>query len=244
MNNKNTIEYTYTFRFKSGQEKKFQVKLDEATLALIPSGVSQKPEWARLDFFPCNNCPLQGTLKYCPVAANLSHLVEEFKDTISYEETLVTVESPERTYIKKTSVQKGLSSIIGIYMSTSNCPVLDKLRPTVRFHLPFATTTETVYRMVSMYLLAQYFRSHNGNKPDTELNGLIEIYKAVSEVNKGISRRISHASEKDANVNAVVILHSLGDSIPFFIETGLDEIKNFFLPYLSENKAEQNDRTD
>jgi hypothetical protein len=116
-------------------------------------------------------------------------------------------------------------------MVTSNCPVMDKLRPMVRFHLPFATPTETLFRTVSTYLTGQFIAMREGKKPDWELQKLVEMYKAVSAVNKGMSRRISNASLKDANVNAVIILHSFGDSVPYFIENGLAEIKHLFEVY-------------
>jgi hypothetical protein len=70
-----------------------------------------------------------------------------------------------------------------------------------------------------------------GKTPDWDLHKLVEMYKAVSAVNKGMSRRISNASIKDANVNAVIILHSFGDAVPYFIENGLAEIKHLFEVY-------------
>ena len=33
---------------------------------------------------------------------------------------------------------------------------MESLKPMVRFHLPFATVEETVFRSVSTYLLSQY----------------------------------------------------------------------------------------
>jgi hypothetical protein len=71
-----------------------------------------------------------------------------------------------------------------------------------------------------------------GKEPDWNLENLLNIYRQVSEVNFGISKRIKKASQKDANVNAIVILHTFGDSISFFIEHDLDEIKYLFQKYL------------
>ena len=34
----------------------------------------------------------------------------------------------------------------GLIMATAGCPWTDRLRPMARFHLPFATEAETVYR--------------------------------------------------------------------------------------------------
>ena len=37
-------------------------------------------------------------------------------------------------------------------MALSGCPVLEQLKPMARFHLPFASVEETIYRAASMYL--------------------------------------------------------------------------------------------
>lgn len=229
-----TIELLYRFRFEDGSEKDFPVKLKSDTLELVLSEDFHKPEWTKLKYHQCEHCPLGDEVEYCPVAANLASLVDSFRDSISFEKTGVTVETKERTFVRDTTLQKGLSALVGIYMVTSNCPVMDKLRPMVRFHLPFATSRETVYRAVTMYLMAQFFIMRKGGKPDWDLKNLAEIYKAVSSVNRGISKRISNASNKDANVNAVVILHSVGESLPYIIENGLDDVEPLFADYIKD----------
>jgi hypothetical protein len=182
---------------------------------------------------------LSSEVKHCPVAVNLVPLVQEFTDSISFEKATVTVKSTERTYVKETTVQKALSSLLGMLMVTSDCPVMDKLRPMARFHLPFATAFETMYRAISMYLTAQQLAKRKGKDPDWDLKGLVKIYREISTVNKGISKRLSAASTKDANVNAVVILHSLGDAVPFFIESGLDDLEVFFQDYVQSEGTPQ-----
>ncbi len=226
-----TLRFSYRFEFGDGSVKSFEIHLDALTLELVSDSKTTPPPWTKLSYHPCENCPLPTTTEYCPVAVNLAHLVDEFRDSISYERTTVTVEVPERVYIKDTMVQKALSSIVGIYMTTSNCPVMDKLRPMVRFHLPFASSADTLFRTVSTYLTAQYFLARQGIEPDWKLQQLIDIYREISYVNKGMWQRVSDISEKDANTNAVVILHSIGDSVPYFIEHGLDEIEYLFAVY-------------
>lgn len=236
MEDKNTdrVQLVYRFDFENGPEKDFVIELDAESLSLILEGDQPKPEWAKLKYHQCENCPLADSVEYCPVALNLASLVESFQDSISFEKTKVTVETKERVFVKETTLQKGLSALIGIYMVSSNCPVMDWLRPMVRFHLPFATSKETVYRAVSMYLTAQFFIMRKGGVPDWEMRNLAEIYKAISVVNRGISKRISNASNKDANVNAVVILHSVGESLPYVIENGLNEIEPLFSQYVRQ----------
>ena len=226
-----TIRFLYTFKFPDGMVKQFEVLLNASTLELVTPKDLPKPAWTKLKYKQCEECPLGDEVEYCPVAVNLANLVQTFKDSQSYENTGVQVQTPERTYEKQTTLQKGLSSIIGIYMVTSNCPVMDKLRPMVKFHLPFGSLEETVYRAVSMYLTAQYLLMRKGKTPDWDLKKLTEIYKSVGHVNRGIAKRLSSASEEDANMNAVVILSAYAEMVPFSIENKLAEMDYIFSEY-------------
>jgi len=159
-----TISFHYKFTLSDGNIKEFDVELDGETLSLISKKKRSYPEWTRLPYHKCPNCPLSDAQNpQCPIAANLVDLVEFFKDSISHEEVDVEITMETRRYVKRTSLQIGISSLIGIYMVTSGCPVMDKLRPMVKTHLPFATREETMYRVLSMYLLAQYFLSKEGH---------------------------------------------------------------------------------
>ena len=229
------IRYLYNFMFHDGTEKKFEVVLDEATLELVREDLNPKPVWTKLKYSQCENCPLPDSAEYCPVAVSLAGLVDTFSDAVSYEAATVTVETSLRTYSKKTTLQKGLSGIIGIYMSTSSCPVMSKLRPMTRFHLPFANSLETFFRSISSYLTAQVLLMRQGQQPDWDLKGLQEIYKEVNIVNKGMADRLHQATQKDANINAVVILHSFGDGITYFIESGLTDLEPMFEVFLKKN---------
>jgi uncharacterized protein DUF6901 len=226
-----TIRFLYTFEFPDGTEKEFEVLLNAKTLELVTKKDLPKPAWTKLKYKQCEDCPLGDEHEYCPVAVNFSALVESFKDSVSHESTNVRVQTSERIYEKATTLQKGLSSIIGMYMVTSDCPVMDKLRPMVRFHLPFGSMEETVYRAVSMYLTAQYLLMRKGKTPDWNLKKLVEIYRAVTHVNRGISNRLSSASEEDANMNAVVILSAYAEMVPFSIEHRLAELEYIFSEY-------------
>ena len=237
VNQKGFVRYKYKFEFEQRREIDFEVVLDAHSLQLLFDNDSPKPYWTKLNFNQCENCPLSKDTEYCPVAVSLSKIVETFRDNVSFESTVVTVVTTERTYVKKTTLQKGISSIIGLFMTTSNCPVMDKLRPMARFHLPFATSLETFYRSVSAYLTAQFLLSRKGKEPDWNLSKLLEYYKAINLVNKGMSNRLAKASERDANVNAVVILHSFGDGISYFIQDGLEEIEPMFSVFF-ENETE------
>jgi hypothetical protein len=228
------IRILYKFQSEDGTEKAFETILDGKTLELRNDNPPHLPGWTKLAFNQCENCPLGKEIEHCPVAANLSGLIDAFKFSTSYESVFVVVETPERSYAKQSTIQNALSSLMGVYMVTSNCPIMDKLRPMVRFHLPFASATETVYRSVTMYLLAQFFKKQRGKKPDWELEKLVETYKEISKVNKGMWNRLSAASSFDANVNALIVLNTFGDALRFSIKKGLDDLEKLFGNYMEE----------
>jgi len=225
---KETMRYLYIFTFPDGTEKQFEIVLDATTLEFTPPADRPKPAWTKLKYCQCSNCPLGDEVEYCPVAVNLSTVVETFKDRTSHESTVVSVEAGQRTYQKEIPLQRGLSSIAGMRMVTSNCPILDQLRPNVRFHLPFASSEEKVYRQVAMYLTQQYFIMRRGGKPDWDLSKLKEIYREVLLVNKGLAERLTKSSSRDANVNAIIILASFGQFLDDYLETSLQEIEPYF----------------
>lgn len=229
-----TIIYNYRFKFNDGTEKEFHIKLDSKTLDLIQPEIQSFPSWAELNFFRCPNCPLnENQYKFCPIAVNLSNVVDAFKGRVSHEEVDITITTEERTYGKHTALQRGLSSMIGIFMVTSGCPIMEKLKPMVRHHLPFASEEETKYRAIAMYLFAQYFLSKHGEKPDWELKKLSDIYNDVRIVNKAFCQRLSNIQTKDASINALVILDCFAGSVRFSINKDMmDEIEIIFKAYL------------
>ena len=228
-----TITFNYKFKFPGGLEKEFDVKLDNKTLNLIQTKKESYPKWTELKYLKCPNCSLDDARHgYCPVAVNLVDLVDFFRAAISYEEVDLLIETEERGYIKHTTLQQGISSIIGIYMVTSGCPVMEMLKPMVRTHLPFATVRETQYRVISMYLLAQYFLHKRGKKPDWHLTNLVKIYDDIRIVNKSFFQRLAHIKIKDATLNALVKLDMFAQHVSFSIDRNvLDEMEYLFNAY-------------
>lgn len=214
------LEFIYYFTQDNGEKREFHIKLHTRTLELIHEPYGTLPTWTNLEFNQCSNCTLKKEEhKYCPVAANIVQIIEFFKDSSSFEEVSVQLVTEEREYSKKTSLQKGVSSMLGIIMVTSGCPILSKLKPMVRFHLPFANIEETIYRAVSMYLVKQYFRKRKGLEPDWELQSLVNGYKEIHIVNQAFYKRLSFMKGKDANVNALIILDNFANYINFTLDS-------------------------
>ncbi|MEW5847481.1 MAG: hypothetical protein AB2A00_01660 [Myxococcota bacterium] len=228
-----TITYRYLFTFRDGRHREFVVNLDPDTLALKTPPRANPPEWTRMDTFRCHHCPLPQDTAHCPMAVALEDLIEFFAQSLSYEEAEVSVEGGGRTIMKHTSVQAGMSSLLGLYMATAGCPVMDMLRPMSRFHLPFASLDETKYRAISMYLTAQFFRARHGLPADWELKDLARIYADVREVNLNICQKLSNRKVKDASLNAVSILDTFAEFTRASIDYDmLEELEGLFAPYL------------
>jgi len=230
---KNVITYQYIFKFDNGTERQFVITIDELTLNMIPAQRENLPDWTHLAFCRCSNCPIDPEYnKYCPVAANLVELIEFFNNFVSIEDVETVVITDERTYMKRASVQSGLSSLMGIIMATSGCPILDRLKPMVRFHLPFASSLDTAYRVMSMYLMAQFFLEKKGAEPDWSMKNLSKIYGEVEIVNKCFAKRVKENTKEDASINALVILHSFASYVKFILDKKLlSEIEVLFEDY-------------
>jgi hypothetical protein len=235
-----TLDIVYRYRFQAGQELEIPLCLEKSTLVL-QGGASRAevPFWAQLEFNRCKVCSLPpDDHGCCPIAANLVGIVEAFENFFAYETVDVVVVTDVRTYSKSTTIQEGLSALVGIVMVTSGCPVMVRLKPMVRFHLPFASLEESTYRMLSMYLIGQLYRHRAGLAADWDLQRLEDVYTDIGEVNESFAGRLRAAAEKDANVNAMVNLDCLGKMIPFVVEDILGEMEGYFteglLPLWSE----------
>jgi hypothetical protein len=227
------IKIDYSYKFQSGSTTTFNLRLDPETLALMLDKRPDPPPWTLLNHKKCENCPLDEKKHvYCPVALNFADIAEPFKDMLSYEKVNVTVTTEERTYTKETTIQGGLSPLIGIIMTTSGCPIMEHLKPMVRFHLPFASLEETIFRMVSMYLMVQHYRHEDGKTVDWTLDGLVQVYAKVSIVNRDFALRLRDAAKKDANINALVNLDCFAAMLPLAAEDTLQAIKPYFSAYL------------
>jgi hypothetical protein len=117
-------------------------------------------------------------------------------------------------------------------MTTSGCPIMEPLKPMVRYHLPFAALDETVFRMVSMYLMGQFIRSQSGKKPEWNLEGLSRIYGEVKNLNRDFGQRMRAAARSDAHIHALVKLNVFAVMLPIEAEKLLKEIAPSFSWYL------------
>lgn len=228
------LYYEYHFTFSGTDAKRIiRLDLDPNTLTRLEDHSETPPSWAKLETHQCSNCPLSKEQSpHCPVAKNLVELVECCDQFTSHDIIKMEVHMPERVIVKETSLQRGVSSLLGLLIATSSCPHTEFLKPMARFHLPLASEEETIYRATSMYLLAQYFHHQQGQEFDLELKGLIELYHNLAIINQAMAMRLRDICSKDSTVNAIVLLDLFTKTLPSTIRDSLDEIKYLFTPYL------------
>jgi len=220
--------YEYIFIFPDGKQKSFKIALNAVSLSINTCPTSP-PQWTWLEHHQCIPCSLSAKIHtFCPAALAISSLVTTFQDTVSHKSCVVSCVSLDRTVTKETTIQDGLSSILGLLMATSGCPIMDFFRPLARFHLPFSTVDETIFRVFTTYMLRQYYRRSEGQNSDFELKDIRNQYALVKQVNKGMLERIRDIAQFDADKNAIVTLDSLAQILEMEIDTNLESLQYLF----------------
>lgn len=229
-----TLDFSYIFTLEDQKKEIFNLHLDSETLKLITTLPPSLPEWVQLDFHQCPHCPLD--VKHspnCPVALNLLGITQRFDQLLSYDYVHIHVDTQDRSISQDTTVQRGLSSLLGLLMATSGCPLMDFFKIMARFHLPFASTEETIWRAISTYMLAHYFLKKENVTFEFDFQNLSDIYTQIQLVNRTMAERLRKACQQDSMVNALILLDLFAKEIVPVIEESLDEIRQYFLPLLN-----------
>jgi hypothetical protein len=224
------LTISYRFIFPNNREELIEVKIDKQTMESLPDDSGTPPDWCKLEFHQCPNCPLRAIPQpYCPLATRLVKVMSACHNVLSYDEVKMEVTTPERMVTKNTTAQRAVSSLMGLVMATSGCPHTLFLKPMARYHLPFATQEETIFRAVSTYLLEQYFRNKQSLSIDMELENLKKIYAEIRIINNAMASRLRTVSVQDSAVNAVVQLDIFAQILPNSVEDSLEDIRYLFL---------------
>ena len=230
-------EIKYRFILENGETEEFVVELDEVTADIQLEEKEEYPEWCRLSFRQCRNCPLkEDKSPYCPVAVVLQDMITPFERLLSFNKVKLEIELPERTIISNTSAQKAISSLMGLRIGASGCPRTAFFRPMARFHLPVSSLEETIYRAAGAYMLGQYFLDKRGEKFDQKLAGLKLVYEHIHTVNTSIADRIRAASKTDSTLNALIILDLFSHALPLAVDKSLDSVEPLFEDYFKSLK--------
>jgi len=213
-----TKKVIYLFQLDSGAGYRFDVEFDR------PTAAGALPEWTRLETDQCPHCPLpRAADARCPAAADLVPLVQRFSALSSIDRVEVRVVTAEFEARKRTDTQTALSALMGLVLATSACPILARLRPLAHTHLPFATTIEQVYRILSMHLMGRFLRGEPAG-----LDGLDGFFSDIDRLNQAFFGRLNRAVQRDAGINALLALHSRSTLASLTIETEIENIRAWF----------------
>jgi len=216
----------YRFDLPDGSRKTFDFFFDPVNFRLTNAPPANPPFWTELGFNQCANCPLKAAdTPHCPAALQMVRGIEDLKALVSHDTVNVTVLQDERKVSVVTSAQTALASVFGLIMATSGCPWTDHLRPMARFHLPFASEAETVYRSVSMYALARLAWGTDAAAP---FEGLQQLCGQLNVVNRDMSRRLGAAAQTDPARNAIALLDAFATLLPDALDKSLEEIAPLF----------------
>lgn len=231
------IEVCYEVTCEGEPPLKIEVsaRFDPDTFDRIRTECGTPPDWTRLDTQQCAHCTLRSEhCTYCPAAVALDDLIAPFEQIKSYAEATVCVHTKERTVTSKTTAQRALRSLMGLYMATSGCPTLDKLRPMARYHLPLATPEETMFRAVGAHLLAQFFLQQRGGAGELGFESLRKLYDEIHTINESLANRIRNLSREDAHVNALVMLDLHTHFVPLSLASDLAEFEPLFSAHFAD----------
>lgn len=211
------ITYVLTIE---GNEHRFVVDVNRPS----SSKRGALPVWTALEHERCSNCPLPAIEDAaCPAAADLAPVVVSFSRLSSIARADVRVVTEERDVSKETDAQTALSALIGLIMASSGCPILRRLKPLATMHLPFATVAETIHRTVGAHLV----RALIEGKP-ADIDELRRYYDDVDTVNFAFMARLRSAAEKDASLNALVVLQAGGALVSISLEDGLRRLSAIY----------------
>jgi len=227
-----SLVYSYQFNFPDKASIEITLDIDPVTIVLKNSSVMDLPAWTVLTFKQCSNCPLNvNESPNCPVAENLIPLLVLSSSLVSYDVVNVVIHTSERIITANTTIQRAVSSLLGLIMATSPCPHTEFLKPMARFHLPLASDEETIYRTTSMYMLAQYFKAQDRAKYELGFSGLTNIYANLKIINRALADRLRAATQEDATVNAIILLDLLSQAVTWSIEDKLEELESLFIRF-------------
>jgi hypothetical protein len=216
----------YRFELPDGTRTALEFKFDAADFRLANPAPAQPPFWTDLEFNQCANCPLNAAqYPQCPAALQMVTAIEPLKALASFDTVGVTVTQAERSIYARTTAQQAMSSVLGLIMATAGCPWTDRFRPMARFHLPFASEVETVYRSVCMFLLARELADVHHSQG---FSALEILYENLHVVNRDMSRRLGAAAKTDPPQNAMALLDAYTTLLPAALESSLEELKPLF----------------
>ena len=219
------MKVKYNFEFDDNRNLSYEIDVDRSELK-DDIDKSKAPDWVLLSHCKCSNCPLtESDTSVCPAAFDIQDVIEDFKSQSASQKVNINVIASDRSYSKRTNVEEGLRSLMGLILATSKCPILSQLKPMAMHHMPFSSSNEFILRSVSVYLLQQYFEYREDRAPDWNLKGLISRNKQLQLVNQALWQRVHLDNDNDSNLKTLLSFFSMSSSVSVSLESQLQKLR-------------------
>jgi len=215
----------YIFELK-GKKSNFYVDVD---VDQKDTNRPAKPKWTELDSHKCSNCPLDSNqVDYCPAALSIVDVVDFFQGSNFNDPMSCTVERGKIKIMVDSKIKDTLYSLIGLRMAVSSCPILSQLKPMARFHEPFSDEIYTTQRIISMFLMKEFFAANLGPIVNLSLDKVVDFYQDINIVNQHLSKRLDLPEISSSVKNCMVVLNSFATSMTILIDQHLEKLKEIY----------------
>lgn len=189
------------------------------------------PEWCKLSYSKCPQC--LATTNYCLVAVAIKKFVN-FSSTIkSTEKVHLTIITEDGHIVNRGfSAQEGLSVVFLKSIMMSGCSHFKKYSWLYDRYRVVSDIDGLFYIMLSSYLTIKFVTDVFGSEKYDIKEEFIKETNRLIEVVKNVFKRISLASEQDANLNALVRI----DSVARLLGSSFDEFRSNLLKKLGGPK--------
>jgi len=219
------MEVKYNFEFDDDKDLSYEIDVERSGMRNNVDKNSA-PDWVLLAHCKCSNCPLsESDTPVCPAAFDIQDVIEDFQSKPASQKVNISVIASDRSYSKRTNVEEGLRSLMGLILATSKCPILSQLKPMAMHHMPFSSSNEFILRSVSVYLLQQYFEYREDRAPDWNLKGLISRNKQLQLVNQALWQRVHLDNDNDSNLKTLLSFFSMSSSVSVSLESQLQKLR-------------------
>lgn len=223
---------TYHFFYNTPEHFQYGLTMDADTWRIRdPQDRPEPPAWTELNHHRCAHCTLDDRPN-CPLALQLNDFLHRFPKTDPGLKTVVRVVTNARIYEKRLSLDEGIRSLLGLIFASSDCPHLQFFKPMARFHLPFSTHEENLFRVFATFALYNVLSDKTGLI--FKISDLKTIYNNLQTINHAMCERLQSIGDESSAEKAVLLLDALSKSMIESIESSFEEFKTYFTASESE----------